>query len=119
MDTTASRPTEYFDPATDYLDQSLPQPTATVRIKAEGHTMDAPSLPVPNRRAGERELAWFEAHRDELDNYTRKWIAITGQQVRVAHDTFADVRAFLNQEGIPDALIVYVRENAGREYFMD
>lgn len=76
--------------------------------------------PQPNRRAGQRELIWFEAHKHELADHKRKWIAITGDQIRVAQDTFGEVRTFLDQEGIADALIVYVRENVGeRELFMD
>ncbi len=76
--------------------------------------------PEPNRQAGQRELIWFESHKHELVDYERKWIAITGQQVRVARDTFAEIRASLDQEEIANALIVYVRENVGeRELFID
>jgi hypothetical protein len=76
--------------------------------------------PEPNRRAGQRELIWFEAHRHELADHERRWIAITGQDVRVARDTFAEVRTFLDQEEIANALIVFVRENVGeRELFID
>ena len=76
--------------------------------------------PQPNRRAGQRELSWFEAHKHELTDHEGKWIAITGQQVRVARDTFREVRAFLDQEEIADALIVHVRANiAERQLFID
>lgn len=86
----------------------------------QGATSQGRWQPEPNRRAGQRELIWFEAHKHELTGHERKWIAITGQQVRVARDTFAEVRAFLDQGGIADALIVYVRENVGeRELFID
>ncbi len=92
-------------------------PDKTVR---RGATSPDRWQPEPNRRAGQRELIWFQSHKHELVDYEKKWIAITGQQVRVARDTFAEVRAFLDQEEIADALIVYVRENAGRpQLFID
>ncbi len=76
--------------------------------------------PEANRLAGQRELIWFENHKHELVDYERKWVAITGQDVRVARDTFAEVRTFLDQEEIANALIVFVRENVGeRELFID
>jgi hypothetical protein len=119
MDNTAS-PATYSDPATDYSALGFPQPATTETITPGGCTLDAPWQPEPNRRAGQRELAWFEAHRHELTGHEGKWIAITGEQVLVARDRFREVRAFLDTEGIANALIVHVRENvAERELFID
>ena len=119
MDGTASAAI-YHDPGTGLAADSSPQPSTGSDIAPAGATQDAPWQPLPNRRAGERELAWYEAHRAELGDYERKWIAIKGHEIRVARDTFAEVRAYLDEQGIPDALIVHVRENVGgRQYFID
>ena len=90
------------------------------KIVRQGSTSQGRWQPEPNRRAGQRELIWFEAHKHELIGHERKWIAITGEQVRVVRDTFGEVRTFLDAEGIADALIVHVRDNvAERQLFID
>lgn len=67
-----------------------------------------------------RELAWLEGHQQELQQYEEKWIAISQDKVIVDRDEFADVRAFLDSEGISDALIIYVQENIDEpELFID
>lgn len=97
----------------------LPEEPVAVAV-CQGATGLERWRPEAKRHAGQRELLWFESHKHVLVKHERKWIAIVGQDVRVARDSFADVRAFLDQEGIADALIVYVRENIGeQELFID
>jgi hypothetical protein len=67
----------------------------------------------PNRTAGQRESNWLRAHRDDVADADRPWIAILGQNVLVRDSTFDQVYAYLREHNIRDALVACVRPREG------
>jgi hypothetical protein len=67
-------------------------------------------VPRPNPNAGLRESAWLREHRDELARREGgTWVAILGEDVIERGASMLEVYTALKDDGIEDALVVFIR----------
>lgn len=63
--------------------------------------------------------AWVEENKASLAEFENKWIAVAGGHVLVSNEDFSEVRAFLDRESIPNALVTFVEDSGERRLFID
>lgn len=54
------------------------------------------------------ELAWLDAHGQQVDQYAGRWIALAQHGIVAVADTLREVRAQASERGYPDPLLVSI-----------
>ena len=76
--------------------------------------------PVRRGAAHRSKSLWLDENSDKVRQYKGKWIAVSGNEVVADADEFAEVRAFLDQHSIANALITHVDASMDeRRIFID